>query len=400
MYKFDLRFRKAALFLVAAILVSVPQLIPPQVIAQDQRSQKTQTEQTELLPGNPVGEWHAINRTRTLKSDEWSVLPAAAIYEEYGLQRLHSRVYAKGGDKATVEIFEMLFPSGAYGLYTFDQGSLSPHRREFYQGNYLISIDSGLKDDEFDAAIAEILKKGAAMNSGRLPSLPSHLPERNKIAGTEKYLVGPAALAQLKGFSGLKDVVKFAGGVEIASADYHNGDGTMGLMIIEYQTTQTAGDGLKALTKYLDSQVDKENRLLKRVGNYLVYAINVKDSTDAGNLISQVKYDYRIYWEGRRMSDVPLEFRAPDPAVIGEANKTLMIMVRSFYWVGALMSGSILIGLLAGGTFFYLRRYRRRKLGLDDLFSDAGGTVRLNLDNFLLKPPDQSSVKQIGDGNA
>lgn len=398
MYKFDFRYRKAALFLGAAIFASVLQLIPLQVIAQDkQRGQKTQT---ELLPDNPVGEWRAINRLRILKSDEWSVLPDAPIYEEYGLQRLHSRVYTRGGDKATVEIFEMRYPSGAYGLYTLNHGSLSPHRREFYQGNYLISIDSGLKDDEFDAALADILKKSTAMDSGGLPILPSHLPERNKIAGTEKFLVGPAALAQLKGFSGLKDIVKFDGGVEIASADYRNGDGTMGLMIIEYQTPQTAVDGLKAMTKYLDSQVDKTNRILKRIGNYLVYAINVKDSTEAGNLISQVKYDYRVYWEGRKMSDVPLEFRGPDPAAIGEANRTLMIMVRSFYWVATLMSGSILIGLLAGGTFFYLRRYRRRKLGLDDLFSDAGGTIRLNLDDYLLKPPDQSSVKQIGDGRA
>ncbi|MBO0800543.1 MAG: hypothetical protein J2P31_17120, partial [Blastocatellia bacterium] len=182
MYKFNSRFRKAALFLGAAIFVSVLQLIPHQVIAQDQPGQKTQT---ELLPDNPAGEWRAINRTRILKSDEWSVLPDAPIYEEYGLQRLHSRVYARGNDKATVEIFEMRFPSGAYGLYTFNQGSLSPHRREFYQGNYLISIDSGLKDNEFDGALAEILKKNTATDPGRLSLLPSHLPERNKIAGTE-----------------------------------------------------------------------------------------------------------------------------------------------------------------------------------------------------------------------
>jgi len=395
LYKLNhkLQFRKSALFLWAALFCSSLQLFPVLVFAQGAGS--------DLLPDNPAGEWHAISRTRVLKSDEWSVLPDASVYSEYGLQRLHSRVYAKGTARATVEIFELRFPSGAYGLYTFNRGSLSPNRHEFHEGSYLVSIESGSIDKQLDDALAENIKKNFVVQSGNLPQLPYHLPQQNKIADSEKYLLGPEALARLKGFSGLKNVIKFAGGVEIVSADYQSAGGTMGLMIIEYQTPQTAADGYKAITKYLDSANHdaKENRILKRVGNYLVHAINVKDATEAGNLISQIKYDYKVYWEGRKMSDVPLEFRPPDPTLVEDANRTLMIMVRSLYWVGALMSGTVFLGLLAGGTFFYWRRYRRRKLGLDGLFSDAGGSIRLNLDDYLLEPR-QSSVKQLGDGNS
>jgi hypothetical protein len=353
-----------------------------------------------LLPDNPGGEWRAVNQSRILKSDEWSILPDARIYTEYGLQRLFSRVYGKGNAKATVEIFEMRYPSEAYGLFTFNRGSLSPNRREFYVGNYLASIDSGLNDQQLDSSLTEILKKNLSNQSGKLPLLPFHLPEQDKIAGSEKYLLGPSALAQLKGFSDLKEVVKFDGGVEIAVADYKNGDGAMSLMIIEYHTPQSASFGHKSATKYLDSlsQEQKESRIIKRVGNYLVHAINVKDTTEAGNLIGQIKYEYKVYWEGKKFSDIPVEFRPADPVAIEEANKTLMIMVRSLYWVIALMGGSILIGMLAGGMFFYWRRYRRRKLGLDDLFSDAGESIRLNLDDYLLHPG-QSPIKQIGDGN-
>jgi hypothetical protein len=60
-----------------------------------------------------------------------------------------------------------------------------------------------------------------------------------------------------------------------------------------------------------------------------------------------------------------------------------------------MLLSAILIGIIAGGSLFYWNRYRRRKLGLDDLFSDAGGTVRLNLDDYLL-PPEETPVKQIG----
>jgi hypothetical protein len=378
-------------------------LVPGQVTAQSQEAQsgRARTEAADaLLPDNPGGEWRAVNQSRILKSDEWGILPDAPIYTEYGLQRLYSRVYGKGNAKATVEIFEMRYASEAYGLFTFNRGSLSPNRREFYIGNYLASIDSGLNDQQLDSSLLEILKKNLPNQSGNLPLLPSHLPKQDKIAGSEKYLLGSAALANLKGFSDLKDLVKFDGGVEIVVADYKNGDGVMSLMIIEYHTPQSASDGHKSATKYLDSlrQDRKESRIIKRVGNYLVHAINVKDTMEAGNLISQIKYDYKVYWEGKRFSHIPIEFRPPDPVAVEEANRTLMIMVRSLYWVVALMGGSILLGMLAGSIFFYWRRYRRRKLGLDDLFSDAGGSVRLNLDDYLLQPG-QPSIKQIGDGN-
>jgi hypothetical protein len=391
----------AAIFLQAAVFSLILQLIAIQARAQGQQPERNPvTKAIEMLPDNPGGEWRAVNQARVLKSDEWSVLPDASIYSEYGLQRLHSRSYGKGSARATVEIFEMRYPSGAYGLYTFNRSSLSPDRREFHLANYLISIDSSLNEKDLDSAFAEILRKKSDTQSSALPILPAHLPEENKIAGTEKYLVGPAALANLKGFGGLAKVVRFDGGVEIATADYQNGDGMMSLMIVEYHTPQTALDGLKAFTKYIDSlqKIDKGSRVVKRVGNYLIYAINIKDSAGANNLIGKIKYEYKVYWEGRKISDIPLEFRPPDPVAIEEANRTMLIMVRSFFWVGVLMSCSILLGLLAGSGYFFWRRYRRRKLGLDDLFSDAGGTISLNLDGYLLQPGQPAPLKQLGDG--
>jgi len=58
----------------------------------------------------------------------------------------------------------------------------------------------------------------------------------------------------------------------------------------------------------------------------------------------------------------------------------------------------MLLGIVAGGSVFYWNRYRRRKLGLDDMFSDAGGTIRLNLDDYLLSS-DEPAIKQIGRGD-
>src|SRR5262249_15805875 len=130
---------------------------------------------------------------------------------------------------------------------------------------------------------------------------------------------------------------------------------------------------------------------------YVIEAVNIEDIAAAKNIISQIKYTPRIYWEGRKPSDIPLEFRPADPAAIEEAFQTANVVIRTFYWIGVMLTSAIVLGIVAGGSFFYWKRYRRRKRGLDNLFCDAGGTIRLNLDDYLLASSDQP-VKKIGKG--
>ncbi|MCI0336141.1 MAG: hypothetical protein L0226_01065 [Acidobacteria bacterium] len=353
----------------------------------------------ELLPDSLGEKWRATGPPRALNSAEWIILPDADVYGEYGLQRLISRIYSDGTTKASIEIFEMSYASGAFGLFTFNRNSLSSNRQEFHAGRYLVSIAGERNDKPIDPILIESLKKQFASELGQLPFLPSHLPEQHKIAGSEKYLIGSASLARVKGFSDLKDVINFEGGVEAITADYQNGIGRMSLIIVEYHTPQTATEGLLRASRYFESlsPSEKERRIFKRVGNYVVQAINVNDHREAAGIVNQIKYNPKVYWEGQKLSDIPIAFRPPDPAAVEEATKTMKILIRSFYWIGAMLSVSILLGMVAGGFYFYWRRYRRRKLGLEDIFSDAGGSVRLNLNAYLL-PPGESSVKQIGDG--
>lgn len=372
--------------------------MPHSVYGQDQEKKTEPDLIADLAPTSLGQKWRAINPPAILKSDQWSVLPSAEVYREYGLQNLVSRIYSDGITKATVEVFDLRFTSGAYGLYTFNRGTLSANRREFFSGHYLVSIAFD-RSRPIDQSLFDELKKIFSKEPNELPVLPSHLPEQNKIAESEIYIVGPAALAQLSGFDNLKDIIYFDGGVEVVSARYKNGGGQMSLMIVEYHTPQSAADGLTRATQFLASldQTEKEKRILRRRGNYIIHAINVTDSAETEKIVSQIKYNPKVYWEGRKLSDVPLEFRPPDPAAIAEATKTIKVIIRSFYGVGMMLILSLVLGLIAGCSYFYWRRYRRRKLGIDDLFSDAGETVRLNLDDYLLKP-EERSVKQIGEG--
>src|SRR5262249_51490470 len=214
-----------------------------------------------------------------------SSLPEADVRREYGLQRVISRVYTDGKIRASVEVFEMNFISNAYGLFTFNQGQLPSNSREFYEGHYVFRVSKPMSDEPVDQFLFEAIKPNLIGGEGQLPSLPFHLPEPGKIAESEKYIVGPAALNKLNSFSELKDVINFDVGVEIATADYRSGSGQMSLVIVEYQTPQFASDGHAQIQSYFNTlpQSEKDRRILKRIGNYVVEAVNIQDMPAAQN---------------------------------------------------------------------------------------------------------------------
>lgn len=365
-------------------------------------AQNTKTAQSskELLPVRVGEQWRAVGRVRTLDAAQSTVLPDADVYLEYGLQRLFHRVYTNGKTKATVEVLELEFISGAYGSFTFNRQYLQPNQHLFHEGRYLVRISIEPPSSSLDQTLVEAIKPNLVGEAGQFPFLPSHLPEQDRIANSEKYIVGPKALANLENFRYLKDLVNFEGGTEIAAANYRNGNGRMNLIIIEFHTPQSASDGHTKLQDRFNAlpQPEKDKRILKRTGNYVVEAANIYDLAAAQNLVGQIKYEAKVYWAGRKLSDIPLEFRPLDPVALEEMKRTTEVLLRSFYWIGAMLLSAILLGIAAGGALFYWNRYRRRKLGLDDLFSDAGGTLRLNLDDYLLSS-EEPEIKQIGKGD-
>src|SRR5262245_4715721 len=271
----------------------------------------------KLLPPSIGENWRAVGSEKRLNPDEWGILPNADVYTEYGLQSLANRSYTDGERKINLELFEMKFASGAYGLYTYNQGSFDANRLEFYSGRYLFSISTDNNDltgANIDQTLIQYLKKLPVNTAGEHPYLQLHLPEENKIDGSERYMFGPIALGRLKNFVHLKDLVNFMGGTEVVTADYRNGAGRMNLLIIEYHTPQSATEGLTKLTAHLNSlpQEEKDRQIVKRIGNYVVNAVNIQDLNGAQKTVSQIKYTKRLIWEGTKYTDIPLQFRPPD----------------------------------------------------------------------------------------
>jgi hypothetical protein len=358
---------------------------------------RAQNNDKELLPDRFGRGWRAAGPARVLDGQRLSSLPDADALREYGLQRVVSRVYTDGRVESSVQVFELSLIPGAYGLFTFNRGRLPSNGREFLQGRYVVRVSGREADADSDRRIFEAIKPGLIGGEGELPALPLHLPEGDKIAESEKYVIGPAALTRLKIFGDLKDAISFNAGAEVTTADYRNGGGIMKLIIVEYYAPQSADDGEARIRDRFNilSQTEKDRLIVKRVGNYVVAMTNIQDMPAAQNIIGQIKYQKKIYWAGRKFTDIPRDYRPPDPLEAEDYTRTVRAVVGSFYWTGIVILIALILGGGAGYSLFQWKRYRRRKLGLDDMFSDAGGTLRLNLDDYLLSDNQSDNSEKL-----
>jgi hypothetical protein len=348
------------------------------------------------LPDKLAIDWRATGPSHKLIAEKIPETPESKLLVEYGLQSITDRQYSNGKARITIEAFEMKYASGAYGLWTFHRGSLGATQREIFNGRFVLRFSG--PDESIVEAVAAQMKTNLTSTS-ESPLLPTYLPDQSKIANSEKYLIGPEAVARVSAISDLKNVIDFTGGTHAAIADYNNGNGKMSIVLVEFQSPQFAVDGLAKIQSHFSSLSpdEQKKRILRRVGNYALEAVNVSDPETAQEVLKQVKYMVSVHWEGKNASAIPIPFRPPDPSALREVVQTGQFLVATFYWIGILVVGAVVIGISVGGVIFYWRRAQRRKLGMADGFTDAGGMTRLNLDDYLLTGPD-TSPKMLGKG--
>src|SRR5947207_8364633 len=112
----------------------------------------------------------------------------------------------------------------------------------------------------------------------------------------------------------------------------------------------------------------------RRVGNYSVFVFNAPDEKTANALIDQVKYEQVVQWLG---DDPHLYDRLQKYLTQTSANVLVAVLKSS----GLSLILCLGIGGLVGALLFRHRRAQRAAA-----FSDAGGSIRLNLDE-LTGPP-------------
>jgi hypothetical protein len=346
-----------------------------------------------------VGEFTARQPFRTFTP------PFAPLTEEdFQIVSSGEREYTSAdGARYLVRFFNTRSNSAAYALLTClsDKqafaaapaslgvlGVSEPNHIRFVKGTTLIDVSSfdARTDEEAMRSFALLLTEIPEGVAGELPVLIQHLPDFEKVGQTTSYAVSLPALQSAAGARPALEALSFEGGAEAATATY----GDIRLVIVEFTTPQYAADNDARVTQRI-AQLRADGMATpsayKRIGNYSVFVFDAPDEAAARNLLGGVKYEKEVRWLGR------------NPRLLEQAQRDYSVtmggaILASFKITALSLLLSLGMGGIIGGAIFLMRR---RALDADStVYSDAGGMVRLNLDDLQAK---KNSVKLLSNRN-
>ena len=162
----------------------------------------------------------------------------ARILNEYGSVEAATATYVHRGRSRTVTVHRMRDGVAAYGAYSYFRDDPARADRTLSRlGEFLIFFPPGSSDASYDALASHLRPL-----QGRLmypPALPDYLPRQGLISGSERYLMGPSALARFMPLAE-GDWAGFSYGAEAQYAEYRLVGKQVEFLIIDYPTPQIA----------------------------------------------------------------------------------------------------------------------------------------------------------------
>jgi hypothetical protein len=123
----------------------------------------------------------------------------------------------------------------------------------------------------------------------------------------------------------------------------------------------------------------------KRVGNYSVFVFDAPDAGAADKLVAGVKYEKDVRWLGRNPHAEEIAVKAYTSTMGG-------VILTTLITTGLAILLCLGVGGLIGGVVFLHRRSRSSE---QQVYTDAGGMVRLNIEELNTPPP---STNLLGRG--
>ena len=220
----------------------------------------SQSQAPAILPPQ-FGGWEMQGNPQTSTDPAAADATNGAVLKEYRFSDLASATYTRE-DGRTLKIRAARFAdaSGAFGAYTFylqpqmtneqigDQGASIGDRVLFYRGHVLVDAHFSRESPMSGAELRELAGTlpHPSGSSGNLPSFIQFLPRRDYISNTQKYAMGPVALAALAP-PVPADLVDFGASSEVSLARYSTSSGEATLMLISYPTPQLAAEHLRRI---------------------------------------------------------------------------------------------------------------------------------------------------------
>jgi hypothetical protein len=315
-----------------------------------------------------------------------------------------SAEYSSGKDKLVVQIQRFHQDAQAYSAVTSLAASIRSRNADvelnseigtagysvnnevaFFKGAQLVAIlytnNKSTAARDFAQSFSQILDKG----EGEIPPLVKHLPNWEENQKRAVFLNRFSTLQFIAPSQAVLSVLDTGGDADAVFADTGSGK----VLVVEYHTPQLAKDNDERI-------IAKIHELWKlgqpapigyrRVGNYSVFVFDAPDEATAKQLIDQVKYEQVVQWLG------------DNPNILKEAERryvetTLGVFIAVLKASGFALVACLGLGGLIGALLFSRRRARQTAL---EAYSDAGGMLRLNLDQMT---PQTDPARLLGPGH-
>ena len=337
---------------------------------------------SKILPSE-LGGFHVVGNAIETRPSTEKVTPGTSAPKSIagGLYE------ASDGVNLRVSLFEWESASAAYASFTTlrnDRAPDSDSKQEtvgtasslidlglvFFKGNCSVKVMTQGREDrpravEFARLLAARLDKG----EDEIPVLVKHLPNWEIEQRTAAYSVDITQLQWAVPNQPVLDAISFEGGTEAVAADY----GQSKLLIVEFTTPQLSIDNdsrIWTAIADLKSKGQPTPTAYRRVGNYSVFVFNAPDERTAKELLEQVKYEQVVQWLG----DDPHLYERLQRYFTQTSAGVLVAVLKS--------SGLSLLLCLAAGALIGTMMFRHRRAQKATMYSDAGGSIRLNLDEL------------------
>lgn len=269
-------------------------------------------------------------------------------------------------DVRTNEPIEIGNEIGTAGFATKD-------RVAFFKGTYFVTVTS-LKSTYNSPnlrALAQSLSGSLDKGDGDIPVLIQHLPNPDEAKKNAVFLNSFTTLTSLAPRQPVLTAVNGDGNADATLATI----GSSKVLLVEFNTPQLATENDQRITARIHELWNLGQpapSAYRRVGNYSVFVFDAPDEQTAKQLIDQVKYEQVVSWLG----DNPNILRDAEERYI---DTTLGVLVTVLKASGYALVACVGFGGVIGALLFSYRRSQQKAV---TAYSDAGGMMRLNLDEL------------------
>ncbi|MBC7928831.1 MAG: hypothetical protein H7039_24570 [Bryobacteraceae bacterium] len=257
----------------------------------------------------------------------------AELWKEFGFEKSEQGSYSSPKGSLVISAWRFSDPTGAFAAWQAEGANASNRRSLVHSGNYLLRIESGRAPEQPE--LRQLAEGLAGRTTSPLPPLYGHLPEKGRVANSERYLLGPAALTRHEPRIPAT-LASFDRGAEAQLAKYSSGSTELQMTIFGYPTPQIAIERFR--------QFEKLDRVAaRRSGTMIAVVPEGRGNVAAEKLLAQVNYRPSVMW-----NEYP-----PKHTVQDAAN---MILAISILATGLIVC-SLILGLFFGGGRILARKF-------------------------------------------